>query len=234
MVIKTPKINYIFIYTIMKYKLYIKKCPSGLMYLGKFTERKKGLSIDKYLGSGIYWKNHLKSHNFKLCDIETYILYETEIYEDFVKNAIFWSNILDVVKNENFANLTIEEGKGGGLGSPLFIKDDPNHPSKKIENKIKQSNRSKGSNNPMYGKGYLVSGINNPMFGSKRPEVAEKNKKLKSKPVQSINKKTGIITNFESTRDASRKCGIDQSNISFCCKNNNRTAGGFFWKFINL
>lgn len=203
------------------------------MYLGKFTERANGLTINKYIGSGVYWKNHLKSHNFKICDIETVILYESNNYENFVENAIFWSSILDIVKNENFANLTIEEGKGGGLGNPLFMSNNPNHPSRKIENKIRQSIKSKGSNNPMYGKGYLVSGINNPMYGSKRPEVSEKNKILKSKPVQGIDKITGVVTYFKSTRDASRKCGINQANISFCCKNSNRSAGGFKWKFIN-
>ena len=218
----------------MKYKLYIKKCPTGLMYLGKFTERINGLTIEKYSGSGVYWKNHLKFNNFKICDIETYILYETDNYIDFVENAILWSNILDIVKNESFVNLTIEEGKGGGLGSPLFIKNDPNHPSKSVENRIKQSDRSKGSNNPMYGKGHLVSGINNPMYGSKRPDTSEKNKILKSKSIQGTDKNTGIITYFKSARDASRTLGINQGNISLCCKNSNRSAGGFKWKFINI
>ena len=39
--------------------LYIKESPLGLKYLGK-TEK----DPFKYIGSGLYWKKHLKKHKF--------------------------------------------------------------------------------------------------------------------------------------------------------------------------
>lgn len=41
-----------------------------------------------------------------------------------------------------------------------------------------------------------------------------------------------LITKYESIRDASRKTKIDSANISKSCKNLNRNAGGYKWKFI--
>ena len=40
-----------------------------------------------------------------------------------------------------------------------------------------------------------------------------------------------IIETFESISEASRKTGINLSNISQCCKGNRETAGGYSWIF---
>ena len=57
-----------------KYYLYIKTSPLGLRYLGKTT--KEPIT---YLGSGKIWKRHIKKHNFTINDIETEIVFETNM-----------------------------------------------------------------------------------------------------------------------------------------------------------
>ena len=51
--------------------------------------------------------------------------------------------------------------------------------------------------------------------------------------VVQIDKKGNEVARFESAKEAERKTGIHQSNISKCClgRTNYVTAGGYFWKF---
>ena len=58
----------------------------GLNYLG-ITHR----DPYKYRGSGVYWKRHLKSHNFKIDDIETIILFETNNYSELCEKGKYYS-----------------------------------------------------------------------------------------------------------------------------------------------
>jgi hypothetical protein len=63
-----------------------------------------------YLGSGTYWKKHLKKHgNF----IETEIIAVCNTKQELKELGIFWSKKLDVVNSDKFANLVMEKGDGG-------------------------------------------------------------------------------------------------------------------------
>lgn len=54
------------------------------------------------------------------------------------------------------------------------------------------------------------------------------------KEVFQIDKANGnLIKKWESISDASRQLKIKVSNICFCCKNKNRTAGGYKWRYIS-
>jgi hypothetical protein len=85
---------------------------TGLQYLCKFTERVKIKSPFKYKGSGTYWKSHLNKHGN---NVSTDILYKGYSEKELVTAAIFWSNVYDVVKNKQFANLIPENGLDGGV-----------------------------------------------------------------------------------------------------------------------
>ena len=65
------------------------------------------------------------------------------------------------------------------------------------------------------------------IMGGKK--TGAKNGKKRSKPVKCLD--TGII--YLSTRDAGRKLGISNANISLCCNKKKKTAGGFHFEFIN-
>lgn len=55
----------------------------------------------------------------------------------------------------------------------------------------------------------------------------------KRKSVLQIDKYTNeIIAKFNSLTDAMNKTGIHKSYISHCCRGDNKTAGGYIWKFV--
>lgn len=91
-----------------KYKLYLKKSPHGLNYLGK-TER----DPFKYIGSGKYWLRHIKKYQLKNSDIKTEILFECDDKVEFKKVSLYYSKLFDIVNSKEFANIVNEEGDGG-------------------------------------------------------------------------------------------------------------------------
>ena len=52
-----------------------------------------------------------------------------------------------------------------------------------------------------------------------------------SKPVIQLNKKSIIINEFISAREAQQKTGISYKHISCCCLGKRKTTGGYCWKF---
>lgn len=87
---------------------------TGLKYLGK-TNRP---DPHKYLGSGIYWRNHIKKYGQ---DYSTEILKECSTKEELKYWGLYYSDLWDVVNakdnngNKIWANLKPENGDGGSL-----------------------------------------------------------------------------------------------------------------------
>lgn len=92
------------------YKIYVKVSPKGLLYLG-YTKR----DPLNYLGSGTYWKQHCKAHNFQIKDITTYVLHECSTKEEIQKYGVYYSELFNVVKSSKWANLTTEQGQGNAF-----------------------------------------------------------------------------------------------------------------------
>ena len=70
-------------------------------------------------------------------------------------------------------------------------------------------------------------------YGTRNKKVSEKmtnNPKL-SKSILGINKISGLIVDFPSIMEASRQTGIDQGNITRCCKGKLKSAGGYYWMY---
>jgi hypothetical protein len=108
--------------------LYLKESPKGLKYIGKTTNNPYD-----YIGSGVVWKNHIKKYKLKSSDIKTTILFESEDKNIFREQAIKYSKIYDVVKSNEFANLTEEQGQGG----VTFTKEThPEHPAFTFKNRM--------------------------------------------------------------------------------------------------
>jgi len=77
------------------------------------------------------------------------------------------------------------------------------------------------------------SGINNPMYGVKRPEVANRNKEIKSIAVAQFDSAGLIhIRNFESISQASEVTGCDKSAIIRVCNGKQKTSLGYVWRRI--
>ena len=67
-------------------------------------------------------------------------------------------------------------------------------------------------------------------------KLAEKlrNHPKKSKPVIAIHKINGLILEFPSAHEAERQTGINQGNITKCCKGKKESIGGFYWYYANV
>lgn len=81
---------------------------TGLQYLGK-TSR----NPHTYNGSGTYWRRHLKQHG---CDITTEILKECSDTEELKYWGQLYSDMWDIVKSSEWANLKPEDGDGFSKG----------------------------------------------------------------------------------------------------------------------
>lgn len=92
----------------------------------------------KYNGSGKYWKRHLKEHGI---DVSTEILYQTEDLTDFNLKCISYSNKLNVVKSNEWANLINETGLDGGTThkNPYWLVGFKH--SEETKEKIRQSSK---------------------------------------------------------------------------------------------
>ena len=65
--------------------------------------------------------------------------------------------------------------------------------------------------------------------GTRNKKVAEK----LSKPLFSVDKESGLIMWWQSASEAERQTGIDQGNISACCRGERKSAGGHIWFYAD-
>lgn len=79
---------------------------TGLKYLCQ-TKRS---DPHKYLGSGVYWKKHLNIHGK---NITTNIIKECHTLDELKHWGEHYSEIWDVVRSHDWANLVPESGVGG-------------------------------------------------------------------------------------------------------------------------
>jgi len=98
------------------YYLYVKTHKiTGLKYLG-YTGKADPY---KYLGSGEYWKTHLKKHGK---EITTEILHECQSKTEIKDRGLYYSELwnvvdaCDVLGKKTWANLKPEAGEGGDCG----------------------------------------------------------------------------------------------------------------------
>jgi hypothetical protein len=122
----------------VKVYLYVKQHNrTGLKYFGKTQTQ----NPEKYSGSGIYWKNHIKKHGN---DVSTIEIWEFDNIDECSKFAMNFSIQNNIVESVEWANQIIENGIDGW---PKGNKRGPQTP----EHRQKNSNAIKGDKNPMYG-----------------------------------------------------------------------------------
>lgn len=98
--------------------LYIKQHSiTGLLYFGKTTKK----NVEKYSGSGVHWKKHLKKHGNDTVTL-WYCLFTDQ--ESCVEFATMFSKSHNIVESPEWANLIEENGLDGAqVGHPSFITD---------------------------------------------------------------------------------------------------------------
>lgn len=142
--------------------LYIKKHKiTGLKYFGKTTKE----NVNSYLGSGAYWKKHIKKHGKE--HVETIWIsepfYDRDLLTEF---SIFLSEFFDIEKSSEWANLITENGLDGapkgvkvkglkGEKNGMFGKTKEQNPFYKKTHSSEQkkiwSEMRLGEKNPNYG-----------------------------------------------------------------------------------
>jgi len=212
----------------MKYILYIKISPTGLQYLGKYTQ-KKGRTVYSYLGSGKRWRNHLNLHGYKAKDIQTIVLLETSNKEELIEKGMYYSKLYNIVESNEWANLRVENGDGGSttqgkVWTTNGIVDEYVYPDRIQEGYVLGRSLNKGKKCPEHSvrmKGKFV--------GRERPQGSGKT----PVPVQQIDKSTKECINiYNSQSEAAKVLGIRASDISACCTERQKVAGGFIWKYV--
>ena len=73
------------------------------------------------------------------------------------------------------------------------------------------------------------SRLYNMNYGTGSKRSAEK----RSKPVFSVDKKSGLIMWWESAKEAERCTGINNGNIINCCQGRQKSAGGHIWFYTD-
>lgn len=123
---------------------------TGKKYFGKTVQ-----DPFTYMGSGTYWKEHLKRYgNF----VNTEIIFQTECKKELKEKAIYYSNLWNIAENKEFANYILEMGDGGNTSD-----------SPKYQDWLENVARNKNSEyNKMLSERMKK---NNPIFN---PEIAKK------------------------------------------------------------
>ena len=89
--------------------LYVKRHKTtGLLYFGKTTRN----DPNKYLGSGSYWRRHLKKHGN---DVETISIWSFNSLDEASTFALRFSSDNNIVESNDWANLIPEDASYGGL-----------------------------------------------------------------------------------------------------------------------
>jgi hypothetical protein len=105
---------------------------TGLKYLGKTVK-----DPFVYKGSGKRWLSHLAKHG---ADVSTEILFETTDVEEFRTVALYYSEKMNIVESNEYANLVVEQGDGG------FVPRSSESYRKGVKTKIKnQTHLNSGS-----------------------------------------------------------------------------------------
>lgn len=113
--------------------------------------------------------------------------------------------------------------------------------AKKIQSLLKNSTLSQEEIAKQFGISKTeVSNINkgktyfdrNEIYPLRNPIAGQRGRT--GKKVQQIKVQSGeIIAVFDSVSSASQNCGINKTSIAKCCRGEQKTAGGFFWKYVN-
>lgn len=121
-------------------------------------------------------------------------------------------------KNNKYKTFTIHR-----LVAETFKPNPHNYPTVDHINRIKTDNRA---DNLRWAPWELQA--------KNRKERVQLNQKSTSKPVEQYTKDMVFVAEYPSVSEASRKTGINKSNISSCCNGNpeHKTAGGYIWKYV--
>jgi len=130
---------------------------------------------------------------------------------------------IDLSKNGNIKTATIHR-----IMAMVFIPNPENKSQINHKNSVRNDNRipnlewATSSENVQHGWDNGRVSVHKGKFGSKSQTA---------KPIIQYDLNNNIITEYGSIIDASQTTGINKDSISRCCRNVNKKAGNYKWKF---
>ena len=126
----------------MSIYLYVKRCKHcGLKYFGKTINE----SVEKYPGSGIYWKRHINLHGHEHVATDSVLKFDCQhAAREFALN---FSKENNIVESTEWANLIDEDGVDGNSSAII---------TEELRKKFSAANA--GENNPQYGTRWITDG----------------------------------------------------------------------------
>ena len=175
----------------MKFKptyLYIKQhTVTGKLYLGKTIR-----NPEKYLGSGLHWKNHIRFHGERFVVTLWHELFSDK--NELVSFALMLSQKLDIVNSEHWLNLKAENGLDGGSAGGNFWSEES---KRKLQDRIPWNKGTAKPKPPCIEKSTAYRGEGNPFFGKKHKEESKMyGDKNPAKRSEVRNKMTGPRPDF--------------------------------------
>ncbi len=178
--------------------LYVKEhTETHLKYFGKTTKK----DPEKYLGSGIYWKIHIKKYGTdKIKTIWTKLFTDENELKAF---ALKFSQENDIVNSNEWANLKEENGLDGGFDKGWWSEEQIKHNSEMAIQRWKSGKYD-----------HIKEQFAKINIGKKYSED-RKNKIAKGNSAKwSVTSPEGIIMEIENLRKFCRENGLDQGNLS--------------------
>lgn len=167
---------------------------------------------------------------------------QTKLYNSFIKygieNHIFeivWiGDVEEMLKMERiFGEKYDSMNQKTGLNCKLPGYDDvPIIYSKESKLKMREAHlgKNKGINHHMYGKKHKQESKNKIKLKLKNKYILEKSPR--SIKIEQLDKNYNIIKTWSCAKEAGLSLKIIPSNITACCKNKRKYAGGFVWKYF--
>lgn len=200
---------------------YLHRGDNILFYIGKTkTTLKKRI-----------YRHKLKfGENIQIEEIDLVNLNEWKFWEEFY---------IELFKSWGFK---LENKNKGGGGLEYHTQETKNKISNSFKSKSKEEIESINNKRRLSNLGKKrIGGGRKPYtkeqkiaLGNRLYYKSEEFRGKKRKPVLKINKNTlEIIKEYNSLEEASLDCNINSSDICNCCRGNQKTSGGFVWKYKN-
>lgn len=174
--------------------LYIKQHSlTGLKYFGKTTKHHP----DNYLGSGKYWKRHIKTHGEIHVKTIWFKLFENK--DELIDYALTFSKENNIVESDEWANLKTENGLDGGFDK---------HTKESIE-----KNRQKAKQRWLNGV-YNKEKLRQSRIGFKQPQSQKDSVAKALSKEWTITSPTGDIQKIINLKEFCRENNLDQGNLS--------------------
>lgn len=183
--------------------LYVKTSPLGLKYLGQTIR-----DPFKYTGTGHRWLKHLKKHKLSTEDIKTEILFTSYNREEIKAKGLYYSDLWNIVKSDEWANLIKECGNTSAYqGSP------PEEVKERIREKLKGRHRPPE----------VIEKMRKAFKG--KVKTKEQLEKMFVVPVVCLDLDGNFIKEYSSIKEASEETLYHYDNIRTNIKGKNHTCG---------